>query len=211
MCRRGEDRPAGDLRHVGDGERDVAAGFAARGVDEPQVRAVEQQADRNLRFAEQPLELGLRARLPVAVVVGGRPRRDPCRSAETWISISQGLASDLWLRLADGVRRAERLVVFRQRDFQRRRTVARRRDCRPGRCSPAEHVCVNSGKSRISGMRFAVLVARQAGQKPLMLGDDVAVDVRLGAAAGPEWTRPGRPAARSRAIPDERVFRDRVP
>ena len=44
-------------------------GLAAGGVDEPQVRAVGEQADRDLGLAQEPLEPGLRAGLP-AVVLG---------------------------------------------------------------------------------------------------------------------------------------------
>ena len=66
-----EDRPARDLGHLLDAERHVAAVLAPRGIDQPQIRAVEQQADGHLGLAQQPLEAGLRAGLPVPVVLGG--------------------------------------------------------------------------------------------------------------------------------------------
>ena len=69
-----EDRPAGHLGHRLDRERQVARGLAARGVDEPQVRPVREQADRHLGLAQQPLEPGLRAGLP-AMVLGVGLRR----------------------------------------------------------------------------------------------------------------------------------------
>ena len=43
---------------------------------------------------------------------------------------------------------------------------------------------MNSAKSRISGIEFVVVVARQAGQEPLVVRDDVAVDVGLGRQQG---------------------------
>ena len=43
---------------------------------------------------------------------------------------------------------------------------------------------MNSAKSRISGIEFVVLVARQAGQEPLVVRGDVAVDVGLGRQQG---------------------------
>ena len=71
MWRAREDRPA---RHLAAwpprGNVEVARGLAARRVDEAQVRPVPEQADRDLALAQQPLEAGLRAGVPGAVVVG---------------------------------------------------------------------------------------------------------------------------------------------
>ena len=52
----GEDRPAGHLGHGLDGEGEMPRSLAPRGVDEPQVRAVREQADRDLGLAQEPLE-----------------------------------------------------------------------------------------------------------------------------------------------------------
>ena len=60
----GEDRPAGDFRHLPHVECRVAGGFALRGVDQPELRAVGQDADRHLRAAQQALESRLGAGLP---------------------------------------------------------------------------------------------------------------------------------------------------
>ena len=58
-----EDRPARHLGHGLHGEGQVPGRLAPRGVDEPQMRAVGEQADRHLGLAQQPLEAGLRAGL----------------------------------------------------------------------------------------------------------------------------------------------------
>ncbi|WP_253158016.1 hypothetical protein [Stieleria tagensis] len=65
-----EHRPAGDLRHFVDIERRVAAGFPTRRIDQSQGAAVGQQADRHFGLAQQPLEFGLRRRVPMATAIG---------------------------------------------------------------------------------------------------------------------------------------------
>ena len=70
---RGEDRPAGRLGHGLDGEGDVAGRLAARGVDEAQGGPVGQQADGNVRFAQQPLEARLGAGVPAGAFLRRRP------------------------------------------------------------------------------------------------------------------------------------------
>ena len=62
----GEDWPAGDADHFRQLESDVAAEFLFRRVDQTNfLIAVDQQADGHAGLAKQPLELGLRAGLPV--------------------------------------------------------------------------------------------------------------------------------------------------
>ena len=86
----GEDRPAGDLGHGRHGERHVPARLAARGIDQAEMRAVEQQPDRHFGLAKQPLEAGLGAGLPVPIVRCGEPCRSRSRWGCDWMSIIQG-------------------------------------------------------------------------------------------------------------------------
>ena len=68
-----EHRPARHLRHRFERQRQPAARFAPRRMNQPQLAAVEQQADGDLRFLQQPLEALLRRGVPAvpAGVPGG--------------------------------------------------------------------------------------------------------------------------------------------
>lgn len=100
-----------------DRERQVAGRLAARGVDEPHVGAVDEETDRDAPLAQQALEASLRAGRPVAALLGERS-----------VEIDAGLdpldeeqprgGGALGIELANGERRPERLLVFRQDDFE---------------------------------------------------------------------------------------------
>ena len=180
----GEDRPAGHLGHLGDAEGGVAARLAARGVDQAEVRAVDQQADRDLGLAQQPLEPGLRGGLPVAVVGRGDLIELACRSGSTWISISHGMLGSFGS--SSRTTCVGRSVSWYSGSVTSSGRVPRVAG-RTGSRSPLRQprtVLVNSAKSRISGIEFVVLVARQAGEEPLMVRGDVPVDVGLGGQQG---------------------------
>ena len=114
----GEDRPAGNLGHVRDGEGGIAARFAARGIDKPKVRAVEQEADGHLGLAKQALKAGLRRGLPVAILLN-------IHHVEVR-GLGQALHEHeprtigvLWLKLRNHESGPQRLVVLGQGDFKR--------------------------------------------------------------------------------------------
>ena len=66
---RANHRPAERFGEVRESKRQVTGRFAARGVDETQRRAVEEQADRDAGFAEQTLQTRVRAGAPAVVFV----------------------------------------------------------------------------------------------------------------------------------------------
>ena len=66
-----EDRPARHLGHRLHGESQVPRGLAPRGVDQPQMRPVREQSDRDLSLAQEPLKSSLRAGLPAVVLAIG--------------------------------------------------------------------------------------------------------------------------------------------
>ena len=72
-----EDRPAAHLRHVAQPERDVPGALAVGRVDEPQLVAVGEQADRDAHVAEQPVELRGRRVAPLAARRLGGVEREP--------------------------------------------------------------------------------------------------------------------------------------
>ena len=108
-----------------DGEGQVPRSLAPGGVDEPQVRSVREQADRDLGLAQEPLKASLGAGLPAVVLgigLGGvvevEAELDPLDQHEPWRRVAS-----CWLlvagELGDGVGRAEGLVVLRQGHFER--------------------------------------------------------------------------------------------
>ena len=117
---RGEHRPAGDLSHGRYGEGHVPAGLATRGIDQAEVRAVEQDSGRHFGFTEQPLDAGLGARLPVPLVLGV----GLVQVGADGVHLDEHhprLLPFLGLELLDRPGRPECLVVLRQRDFERLR------------------------------------------------------------------------------------------
>ena len=121
-----EDRPARHLGHGLHGEGQVARRLAPRGVDQAQVRAVGEQADRHLGLAQEPLETGLGAGLPAVVLGVGLGRvieveaeLDPLDEHEPLAIAVRGL-----VELRDGVGRPERLVVLGERRLPANREQA---------------------------------------------------------------------------------------
>ena len=167
-----EHRPAGDIRHHGDGKRDVAGALTAGVVDEPQVRAVGEQADRHAGLAEQPLELRLRRGFPVLRIVGNgvevRGERQFLDEQEPALAV----------RIGDGEGRLQRLVVIGKDDFECGRTRIFRRHEIAGlpveQCRVGEQV-----RERLEG-RPRLLLADgdvvEVFQRPSLLGRDVRVD-----------------------------------
>ena len=124
------------------------------GVDEPEGNAVREQADRHLRAAQEPLETGLGAGLPAMVlgsVSAASSRLSP--SLTFWISMSHFASAPAVLENSpDGVRRAERLVVLGERDFEGIRERLPLRSSRSGPPVPSrERASRNAAKSRIAG------------------------------------------------------------
>ena len=88
----GEDRPAGDLGHLCDAERGVAARLAARGIDQADLCVVD-QAGRSGLGSRAAAARTWRAGWPASG--GHRSRRlcpARCRRGVRWISIIHGLA-----------------------------------------------------------------------------------------------------------------------
>ena len=154
-----------------------------RGVDQPQGDAVREQADRDLRAAQEPLETGLRAGLPAMVrglgrVIEADPGLDLLEQQEPL-----RLGSRRVREFPDGVGRTQRLVVLGQRDFQgiRKRSAFTGSD-QIGRF-PAENVGRKLGElpDRRSGVGFALQDdVLDAVEEAGMVGDDVLVRVRPG-------------------------------
>src|SRR5208337_4387596 len=102
------------------GESKVSRSLSSWRVDESQVCSVREQADRHLALTQEPLETGLRARLP-AVVLGvgfGRVIKveaelDPLDQHEPLAVAVRGL-----VELRHGVGRAEGLVVLGESHLQ---------------------------------------------------------------------------------------------
>ena len=182
MCRAAKiGRPATSVISA-TGKVSVAAGLAARGVDEPQVRAVDEQADRHLRSraaaartgpAGWPASGGLSS---VADVVEVGRRRQRLGS-----SSSHGCLRILRLELADGVASAEASRGTRAGRLPERRNWPSPGDASRSVGSQPRTPCSESRRSRGSrGSISSSLSARQACEEALVVGGDVAVDVRLG-------------------------------
>ena len=94
--------------------------LAPGGVDEPQMRSVREQADRDLGLAQEPLKASLGAGLPAVVLAIGLWRvieveaeLDPLDEHEPLAIAVRGLV-ELW----DGVGWPERLVVLGESHLQ---------------------------------------------------------------------------------------------
>jgi hypothetical protein len=82
--------------------------------------AVDQEADRHFRLAQQPLEAMVRCSLPVARILGGDlvevgARGDDLNEHQPFGSCQLSVVS---CEFGNGVGGAQRVVVFRQRDDQ---------------------------------------------------------------------------------------------
>jgi len=77
----GEDRPAAGVDHVGEAEGQVRGRLGGRGVDQAQLAAAGEQADRDAGVAKQPLELRGRGITPGAGAVLGLVEREARRRA----------------------------------------------------------------------------------------------------------------------------------
>ena len=170
---RGKDGPPGNGRHVCDAEGGVTARFAAGGVDEPQVRVVEQEPDGNLAFAQQPFKAGLRCGLPMALVLDmhGIEVQGP------WQALHEhqpGTFGVLRLKLRDDKRGPKSLVVFRQGHFQGRRDLFQVMRL------PAEHGLREPPEIPNLWNYLLVLVFWQVSQKTLMVHGAGAADLCLG-------------------------------
>lgn len=112
-------------------ERGVAGGLAARCVDEAQARGVGEQADRDLRLAQEALQARLRRGLPATVVVGVERGVEVCGGREFGDEEEPGGAVGLGVgrvagralvgptRVGDRVGRPQRLAIFGEGDFER--------------------------------------------------------------------------------------------
>ena len=133
-------------------------GLAPGGVDEPKVRPVREQADRDLGFAQEPLEPRLGAGLPAVVLAIGLWRvieveaeldpldeHEPLRGvASCWLLV----ARELW----DGVGRAKGLVVLGESRPRVSREQTRPRAVPTKSAGSQPRICVaKRGKSRIAG------------------------------------------------------------
>ena len=94
-----------------DGKGGIAAGFAARGVNQSQMRAVDQQADRHFRLAQQPLEAMVRCSLPLTRVRGG-DLIEVGAGGDDLDEHRPGIAGILGLDFLDRVCGLQRVVVF---------------------------------------------------------------------------------------------------
>ena len=164
---------------------------------------VEQEPDGNLAFAQQPFKRS--AVWPANGVVldmHGIEVQGP------WQALHEhqpGTFGVLRVKLRDDKRGPKSLVVFRQGHFQGRRDLFQVMRL------PAEHGLREPPEIPNLWNYLLVLVFWQVSQKTLMVHGAGAADLCLGGEQCRYGKQPDRPAARSRAIPGEPGFRDRVP
>ena len=137
-----------------------------------------------LAFAQQPLELGVRGGLPMALVLDGhgvevQAPRQPLDEHQP------GTARVLGLKLPDDIRRPKSFVVFRQGHFQGRRDLFQVMRL------PAEHGLREPPEIPNLWNYLLVLVFWQVSQKTLMVHGAVRPTCAWAASnAGMETTRP---------------------